>query len=169
MKEKKLIGRVYVLRPEAGKEKPYEKPELEAAMKFVDKIVGRSISQDELERIYADCDPSEVEPEMLCPFLDSGPYAVAKEESFREIDEYTVPCVLDKDLERHVAEILQSRDPTERVIDGYIVPVPRRFATEPKPEAKWFPRWLSVARMSAYEQSDGFDERKLTPIGGGDS
>jgi CRISPR-associated endonuclease/helicase Cas3 len=158
------VGRVYVLRPEPGKEKPYEKSDLEAAVRFVDRIVGRSISQGELEEIYRNCDPSEVEPEMLCPFLDSGPYAVAREESFREIDEFTVPCVLDDDLERHVAEILQSRDPAERIIDGYTIPVPRRFANEPKPEASWFPRWLSVARESAYDPIIGFDETKVMPI-----
>jgi CRISPR-associated endonuclease/helicase Cas3 len=158
------IGRVYVLRPEPGKEKPYEKPELEAAELFVNRIVGRKLSQDELELIYRECDPSVVEPEMLCPFLDSGPYAVAKEESFREIDEYTVPCVLDDDLTRHVAEILQARDLSERIIDGYIVPVPRRFADVKKSEAAWFPRWLSVARMLAYDPTIGFDETKVTPI-----
>lgn len=163
------IGRVYVLRPEPGKEKPYEKPELEVAARFVDRIVGRAISQDELDRAYQECDPGEVEPDRLCPFLDSGPYAVAKEESFREIDEFTVPCILDDDLERHVAEILQARNPSERVIDGYTIPVPRRFANEPKPEASWFPRWLSVARMSAYDKIIGFDERKLTPHKHGDN
>ena len=90
----------------------------------MDRIVGRPISQNELELIYRECDPSEVEPEMLCPFLDSGPYAVAKEESFREIDEFTVPCILDDDLERHVAEILKAHNPAERVIDGYTGPRP---------------------------------------------
>jgi CRISPR-associated endonuclease/helicase Cas3 len=164
------IGRVYVLRPEPGKEKPYEKPDLEAAVKFVGRIVGRRISQEELELIYRECDPSKVEPDRLCPFLDSGPYALAKEESFRDIDEFTVPCVLDKDLERRVKEILQSRNPADRVIDGFTVPVPRRFANEPKPEASWFPRWLSVARMSAYDPTVGFDETKLTSVkGGGDA
>lgn len=161
------IGRVYVLRPEPDKEKPYEKPDLDAAAQFVDAIVGRGISQDELEQVYEDCDPQEIEPETLCPFLDSGPYAEAKEESFREIDEYTVPCVLDDDLDRQVGDMLRSHNPADRVIDGFIVPVPRRFATESKPEDSRFPRWLSVARGSAYDSRIGFDGRKLTPAGGG--
>lgn len=167
--ESRPIGRVYVLRPEPGKEKPYEPDELEAAGRFVDRVVGRPISQEDLGRIYAECDPSRVEPELLCPFLDSGPYAEAKEESFREIDEFTVPCILDDDR-RHVAERLQDHDPSKRIIDGFIVPVPRRFAVEPKPDAAWFPRWLSVARMSAYADDVGFDESKLATIkGGGDA
>ena len=159
------IGRVYVLRPEPGKEKPYEKPELDAAERFVNSIVGRGISQDKLEQAYREFDKSEIEPDRLCPFLDSGPYALAREESFRDIDEFTVPCVLDDDLTRHVREILKQRNPANRVIDGFIVPVPRRFANEPKPEASWFPRWLSVARMSAYDPTVGFDESKLPPVG----
>jgi CRISPR-associated endonuclease/helicase Cas3 len=163
------IGRVYVLRPEPGKEKPYEKPELDAAARFVNAIVGRGISQDELERAYREFDTSEIEPDRLCPFLDSGPYALAREESFREIDEFTVPCVLDDDLTRHVGEILQQRNPAERVIDGFIVPVPRRFATGKRPEGSWFPRWLSVASMVAYNPQTGFDESKLPPVGGPNS
>lgn len=163
------IGRVYVLRPEPDKEKPYEKHELDAAVGFVNAIVGRGISQDELARIYEKYDPREIEPEKLCPFLDSGPYADAKEESFREIDEFTVPCVLDDDLRRWVGDKLKSSNPADRVIDGFIVPVPRRFATETKPEASWFPRWLSVARMSAYDELVGFEGRKLFPAEGGDA
>jgi CRISPR-associated endonuclease/helicase Cas3 len=157
------IGRVYVLRSQDGQEKPYEKFDLDAAKRFVNEITGRPISQDELEQAYRRFDPSAIEPDRLCPFLDSGPYAVGKEESFREIDEFTVPCILDDDLDRYVAEILKAHNPSERIIDGYIVPVPRRFANEPKPEASWFPRWLSVASMLAYDPILGFDETKLTP------
>jgi CRISPR-associated endonuclease/helicase Cas3 len=159
------IGRVYILRPEPGKEKPYEKPELDAAERFVDAIVGRGISQDELEWNYREFDTSEIEPDRLCPFLDSGPYALAREESFREIDEFAVPCVLDHDL-TCVGEILQQRNPADRVIDGFIVPVPRRFAIGKKPEGSWFPKWLSVASMIAYNRQTGFDESKLPPVGG---
>jgi CRISPR-associated endonuclease/helicase Cas3 len=158
------IGRVYVLRPEPGKEKPYERPELDAAERFVNAIVGRGISQDKLEEAYREFDKSEIEPDRLCPFLDSGPYALAREESFRDIDEFTVPCVLDYDLTR-VGEILQQRNPADRVIDGFIVPVPRRFATLKKPEGSWFPKWLSVASGVAYNPRTGFDETKLPPPG----
>ena len=165
MKKSKLIGRIYVLRPEQGKEKPYEKPDLDAASRFVDAIVGRVISQDDLEQAYREFDTSKIDPDRLCPFLDSGPYAVAREESFRETDEFTVPCVLDDDLARQVGEILQQRNPADRLIDGFIVPVPRRFATGKKPEGSWFPKWLSVASGVAYNPRTGFDESKLPPIG----
>ncbi len=174
MKSEGLIGRVYVIRPEPGKELPYEKEELEAAERFVDAIVGlrgpeQAISQQKLEDLYRKFDPSQEEPELLSPFLDSGPYAAAKEASFRDIEAHTVPCLLDDDLKHKVIPILQAHDPAERIIDGFVVPVPRRFATEPKPEATWFPRWLSVARMSAYDEAIGFDERKIAPGGGGDA
>ena len=69
-----------------------------------------------------------------------------------------MPCVLDDDLKRHVAEILRSRKPAERIIDGFVVHVPKRFAKKTMDEANWFPRWLSVAPMLAYDREIGFDE-----------
>src|SRR5262249_13755721 len=51
------IGQVYVIRPESGKEKPYEKKELEIASGFVDRLAGMDVSQAKLEALYRDCDP----------------------------------------------------------------------------------------------------------------
>ena len=117
------IGRVYVLEPEDGKEKPYERAELDAAKEFVRRIVGKDVSQELLEAVYKDCDPRKVEPIKLCPFLDSGPYAEAGQESFRDTDDFTVPCVRDFDREKALRAIAV-REP----IDGFVVPVPRRCA-----------------------------------------
>ncbi len=155
------IGRVYVLRPEPGKEKPYEKDELDLAGRFVDKVAGPPVTQADLDRAYRDFDPGKVEPSRLCPFLDSGPYAVGGEESFREIDEFTVACVLDSDLNAILSMLKGSHRDGKSAIDGLVVPVPRRFATEPRPDKPYFPRWLSVASQAGYEPSDGFDGRKL--------
>lgn len=159
------IGRVYVLRPEPGKEKPYEKEDLDIAERFVNKLAGRDVSQVALEEVFRECDPGEVEPEKLCPFLDSGPYAEARETSFRETDEFTVPCVLDHDLPK-VLDILGEPHPAKREpIDGFIVPVPRRFANEKRPEGSRFPRWLSVAPGACYNALTGFEDRDRRPVG----
>ncbi|HKM53521.1 MAG TPA: CRISPR-associated helicase Cas3', partial [Isosphaeraceae bacterium] len=154
------IGRVYVLRPKRGKEKPYEPEELAAAEKFVNDLVGRDVSQNELERVYEKWDPGEVEPEKLCPFLDSGPYAEAREESFRDSDEFTVPCVLDYDVRKVTSAIAGKKS-----IDGFVVPVPRHLASPPRPESG-LPRWLSVAPGYRYDKFAGFDGRPR-PEGGG--
>ena len=152
-------GRVYVLRPEPGKEKPYEKVELEAARRFVDLIQGQPISQDDLEKAYRKCDASPVESSKLCPFLDNGPYARA-DEPWRDTDEFTVPCILQQD-ERKVLEALHDRDPAMRIIDGSILPVPVWVRKEKSPSDPKFPRWLSVVSgLDCYDASIGFDERK---------
>lgn len=165
MKERNLIGRIYVIRPRPGAEKPYEEGELAEAKRFIDDLAGRAISQDDLEAAYQEFDGKKADPSRHIPFLDSGPYAAAHVETFREIDEYTVPCVLDHDLTRHVDEILKQRKAADRQIDGFLVPVPRRFATEKRPEGAHFPKWLSVAKGLAYDPRIGFDERKLIPTG----
>ena len=161
------IGRVYVLKPEAGKEKPYEKEELDAAKGFVDQVAGRDLSQLALDEAYQLCDLREIEPEKVCPFLDSGPYAEARVESFRGIDEFTTPCILDFDVPK-VLEMLHERDPAARgPIDGMVVPVPRRLAAETRPNDPRFPRWLSVTSGTRYDSSIGFDDRERNQDGGG--
>jgi CRISPR-associated endonuclease/helicase Cas3 len=156
------IGRVYILRPEPGKEKPYEKEELILAEKFVDEIAGKRVSQEKLEEVYKRCDPHEIEPLKICPFLDSGPYAEAREESFRETDEFTVPCVLDHDVPK-VLEAIADRKP----IDGFIVPVPQYLAKPPGPGATRLPRWLRIAEGNRYDRRIGFDNRPRPDSEGG--
>jgi len=157
-------GRVYVIRPEPGTEKPYEKDELEAAEKFVDSLVKEHpvASQLDLEHTYEAHDPRVVEPLKHCPFLSSGPYADGRESNFRDIDEFTVPCVLEDELP-DVVRAIQDRRP----IDGFLVPVPRRFARPPEPTPhERFPRWLSVAPPSHYSEQIGFADRPLTSAEG---
>ncbi len=115
------IGRVYVIKRRHGEEKPYEKEELDAAEEFVKKLDGEDVSQERLEAVYKSCDPLKVEPIKICPFLDSGPYAEAGQESFRDTDEFTVPCILGDDQQK-VMTAIAARKP----IDGFIVHVPRR-------------------------------------------
>lgn len=151
------IGRVYVLRRQHGKEKPYTKEELDAAERFVNRLSGRDVSQDQLEHEYRECDPGEVEPDKTCPFLISGPYADGSDESFREGDDFTVPTILDDDLRTVLEELHAS---PKRPIDGYIVPVPHWCAVDNlRPDDPRFPRWLSVARASQYDPMTGFHDR----------
>ena len=149
------VGRVYVLRPEPGKEKPYDKDELELAKRFVDRIAGRDISQAELDDIFQEIDPGKVEPSKLCPFLDSGPFAAARVESFRDTDDFTVPCILDHD-ERDVLAAIADKRP----IDGFVVPAPRYLARPVNPEVSRLPRWLWVAEGWRYDDRIGFTDRK---------
>ena len=161
--KKRPLGRVCVLKPEPGKEKPYEPWELDDAMQFVDRIKDRPVSQDDLEAAYRECDTSPIEPSMFCPFLDNGPFAEA-DESWRGGEEFTVPCVLHDDVPK-VREILHDRDPAKRIIDGYIVPVPFWIKKEKQPEDPKFPRWLSVVSGVTYRDLTGFDDRPYRQTG----
>ena len=162
MKADKLIGRVYVVRPRPGREKPYEKKDLDAAREFVDRLAGKDVSQDELEAAYRACDPSEHEPLKVCPFLDSGPFAEADQAvTFRDADDYAVQCVLEGDVPT-VLERIADREP----IDGLIVPVPRWSAKPVEPERPRFPRWLWVAQDAYYERETGFREPDRSANGG---
>jgi CRISPR-associated endonuclease/helicase Cas3 len=150
------IGTVFVIRREQGRDKPYDSVDLDAADSFVSAIVGRPVSQEELERVFQQHDNRVVEPDKLCPFLDSGAYAQAGEDSFRDIDEFTVPCVLDGGDLQNVLAALRHRTP----IDRFIVPVPHRYvANDLRPEDPRFPRWLSVARPDDYDALTGFGPR----------
>jgi CRISPR-associated endonuclease/helicase Cas3 len=149
------IGRVYVLRPEEGREKPYKTEDLKLAHKFVDELDGRDVSQADLEQLFRKHDIGGLEPVKLCPFLDSGVYADGKEDSFRDLDEFTVPCILDRD-ESRILEAIQAKRP----IDGFIVPVPRWLASEPDRDRSRLPRWLRIAEMSRYCELAGFDGRQ---------
>jgi CRISPR-associated endonuclease/helicase Cas3 len=161
---KERVGRVYVIRPEAGREKPYEPRELKAATEFVERLVGDDLkSQHDLQAAYEACDPEQVEPDKLCPFLDSGPFAEAGSETFRDIEEFTTPCVLDEDLPA-VLSALKDRQPYE----GFIVPVPKKLVRDSaRPGDSRFPRWLSVACASHYLTSTGFaDEPQREEVKG---
>ncbi len=154
-------GRVLILRPVAGKQKPYEPGELEAAEQFADALHGRTVSQDDLAREYETFDPRVVEPDKLCPFLDSGPFAQGHVESFRDIDDYAVSCVLDDDV-RAVLDALEARKP----IDAYVVPVPFYLTLPRGPGESKLPRWLHVAPASRYTRDCGFDGRERALVEG---
>ena len=152
-------GLVYVLKPEPGKEKPYEKEELDLAASFVAKVAGCDISQAELDEIYQNMDPGTIEPGKLCPFLDSGPFAAGKVESFRETDDFTVPCILNDD----VPEVLEAIA-RKRPIDGFIVPAPRYLAKSVDSEGSRLPRWLHIVDRANYGKKVGFeDQQRPTP------
>ena len=80
---------------------------------------------------------------------------MAQDESFREGDDFTVDAVLDSDID----EYLLKRNARESEADGYVVPVPRRFARE---NAK-LGRYLREAPVDQYHPDFGFlDEEKST-------
>ena len=154
--KKGRIGKVYVYFP--SDVKPYDKTEVEAGEIFVKKLLAgkKLLCQADLANYLADMQVSDPFIEGgYTEFSDAGPYAMAQDESFREGDDFTVDCVLDSDID----EYLLKRTARESNADGYIVPVPRRFARE---NAK-LGRYLREAPLAQYDPDFGFlDEEKST-------
>lgn len=114
-------GEVHYYMPED--EKPYKAEDLAGTSGFLEAIDRKTVSQSELERLLEKFGPAEVEVEKYAAFLESGPWAVAREGSLRDENEFTVQAILDGDVERYLS-LKRDRKPT----DGLVVPLPRRFA-----------------------------------------
>jgi len=148
------IGDVLAYR--AQDSKPYQKEEIDAGWAFLNKM-GRSrpISQADLAAYLRSTDiPGPVSMEEFSHFLDSGLYAMARDASFREADDYTLDAVLDEDRDRYL-EMRQRRDPRAK---GLIIPVPRRYASRDERLG----RLLRVAPASHYDPTLGFCKKEQT-------
>lgn len=115
------VGEVCFYVPEEGR--PYGPEEMTGTAGFLKAIEGVTVSQSRLQELLEEFGPKEVEVEKYAAFLESGPWAVAREESLRDENEFTFQAILDTDVERYF-HLKQESKPT----DGLVVPVPRRFA-----------------------------------------
>ncbi len=113
------IGEVYIYPP--ADNLPYKPEEIQEVRHFVSALDGKVFSQAALEVTMEKYQPGQREPERFNSFLESGSYAWSY--PYREGEEFTVPAVLDGDIEAWRSAVKQGR-PT----DGFIVPVPQRFA-----------------------------------------
>ncbi len=139
------VGEVYV--SPAQDAKPYSQVELTAARKFVAALDGKNFSQADLEGAMEQHQPAQREPERFSSFLESGSYAMSY--PYREGEDFTVPAVLDAEIEAWLTT-KKSGKPT----DGFIVPVPKRFATAHPALG----RFLKAAPTSQYHKDFGFLE-----------
>lgn len=133
--------------------RPYETDEIKKGEDFVNEMVGldRNLSQADLAGYLEHMD-------VLSPFarggytgfLDSGMYAMSRDESFREGESYTVDSVLVCD----VHEYLRLKSKGDPAAQGMIVPVPRRFAIQ----SELLGPYLREASESHYDHLLGFCE-----------
>jgi CRISPR-associated endonuclease/helicase Cas3 len=115
------VGKVYFYPPE--EDKPYSAADWKGSRSFLEALHNRTVSQKELQILLEQYGPAEIEVEKYAAFLESGPWAVSREESLRDTNDYTVNAVLDKDLLTYF-EMKKEKQAT----DGLFVPVPKRFA-----------------------------------------
>src|SRR5690606_11355782 len=145
-------GEVLVYPPEDLR--PYDRQELGGVDAFLAELAAREqVSQTDLEEALRRHGPAAVEPDRLCSFLASGPYAMGGEEDFRDIEDHTAPAVLAGD----VAAFLSARREEQ---PGFVVPVPRRFARSQSRDAR-LPSYIVVAPDEHYSPRIGFCDQPI--------
>jgi CRISPR-associated endonuclease/helicase Cas3 len=137
------LGEVYIYPP--ADNLPYKLEEIQEARPFVKALDGKVLSQVGLEAAMEKHQTVQREPERFSSFLESGSYAMSY--PYREGEEFTVPAVLDSDIEEWRSAVEQKR-PT----DGLLVPVPQRFAVSNSSLGKF----LKQAPSDHYHCAYGF-------------
>ncbi len=136
---KRPFATLYLYSPPGHK--PYEKEDLENSKAFLDSLGAGLVSQHQLATGLEIFSKSERKAADLAPFLNSGYFAIP--DSFRDTEEFAVPCVLDSDL-AEIEQLIQARKP----YDGFLVNVPHKWvkawleAGNTRPS--WLPKYLNV-------------------------
>jgi len=143
------VGRILVSDPYDIN--PYSSSDMAAAQKFLAYLDGRTVSQAGLEEAMLRFAPGVVEVDRTQGFYDSGPWASGKDETFRDIESFTVTCVLDQDVDT-VAFLLRSGQPW----DGYSLPVLKSDVDRLGWENEHLLPWLRVVPASHYDDRAGF-------------
>jgi CRISPR-associated endonuclease/helicase Cas3 len=154
-------GDVLIYKPE--EDAPYLEGQLTGVPEFLALVTGRDLSQDDLD--IAMWDESVAPPpsvgDVLCSFLESGPYAVAGEEEFRDAEEFNRPCVLPGDVDKYL-KAKPDKQP------GFVLPVPKRDAkgrNNDDPCHAKLPRQLGVSAEGRYHAAVGFCDKPLAEWG----
>jgi len=156
LQESGRVGAVFLYPPE--NEMPYDSAELESLSGFLKEISGKTVSQENLNRLLEEYGQKNVEIEKYSAFLENGLWAVGREESLRDATNFTVQAILESDIPRFF-ELRNQKKP----VDGLILPVPSRFARK-HPRLGSFPM---IAPTSHYHPDSGFWDSPLPEIIGG--
>jgi CRISPR-associated endonuclease/helicase Cas3 len=140
---------------------PYSKDDLEIATKFLAELSQQSISQYQLAEALENHSKPERDADGSARFLDSGYYATPG--SFRDTDEFSVPCILDTDLEV-VKAILKSKETYKK--EPFMISVPRKWANWETEHHSWLPKYIGVAEtVGHYDNPErGFVTKPLEEV-----
>jgi CRISPR-associated endonuclease/helicase Cas3 len=156
-------GEVLVYPPE--NEKPYDRESLGGLEAFLSELASDSeilnVSQSRLEAALLRHGPKLGRADRWCSFLESGPYAQGGDETFRAIEEFSVPAVLSSE----VGEFLR-RQAASELTAGLVLPVPRRWGQAGREVDPRLPGFLHVAPDSHYDPQTGFWGVPHSPAGG---
>jgi len=142
------LGQVFIYPP--PNKLPYGDKCMEETTNFVDAIHNRAIDQNSLQQLLEQ-QSSDVEVEKYSGFIECGPFAVAHEESLRDINETTVQAILSSDVDVFL-QMRKERTPT----DGLIVPAPLAVAdTDSR-----LGQYPQVVDSALYSAEVGLERRK---------
>lgn len=137
--------------------KPYDADALTGVEAFLNELSARdALSQSDLEMELNRAPLPRNKGDKASNFLESGPYACGDEDDFRDIDEFTVNAVLDRNVKEFLM-LQREKKPT----DGLLVPVPRWLGKIRDPR---LPAYLAVADAGHYHAAIGFCDESM--IGG---
>lgn len=142
-------GEVYVYKP--ARECVYSKQDLQGLAGFLGTLTAKSaVSQTDLEQAMEKFGAKTADAPRLNSFLASGAYAVAGEDSFRDIEAFNLPAVLDSEVDSFLSS--RGRQP------GFIVPVPKKL--KPQKDAR-LPSYLFVGSKQNYDGLTGYWDNPL--------
>ena len=157
-----FLAMLHIYKP--PKDLPYKPEEVKKVQEFLDDLGKEGISQKQLSEALEKFANEEPKADGLSRFLDSGYFATMG--SFRDTDEYAVPCILDRDLDE-VKRLIESK-PRKQPYDGFIINVPHtgvkvKQFDENKPS--WLPKYLGVAQWEGnYDMRSGFSTKNLEEV-----
>src|SRR5262249_29371063 len=130
-------GEVLVYTPDAPE--PYDRASLTGLKEFLDLLCGLdSVSQADLEKALQEAPSAPPLGDPLCSFLNSGPYAVAGEDDFRDIEEFSRPAILRGEVRRFLSA-------DKALQPGFVVPVPHWLTQPPQGQYGELPAHLRLA------------------------
>jgi CRISPR-associated endonuclease/helicase Cas3 len=139
---------------------PYKQEELNNARKFLNNLGNGEISQKRLADAMEKYTSEERNADGSSPFLDSGYFATMG--SFRDTDEYAVPCILDRDLDE-VKQLMEFKP--KKPYDGFIINVPHNAVNPPDKKPSWLPKYLRLAQWEGnYDERSGFSIKNLEEV-----
>lgn len=157
-------GEVVIYKPEHML--PYSKQDMGGAGQVIDAMVhAGAVSQDRLAELLEGVSPA-VELPRACRFTESGVWAAAGEEQFRDADDIGRPALLADDLD----EYARLRDPRRRGgdppwrADGLVMNVPKKLTQEH--ERPDLPPWLRLASGGVYRPALGYCGGEAPGAGG---
>jgi CRISPR-associated endonuclease/helicase Cas3 len=154
-------AKIYTYFPPARSIKPYTKEELELAKQFLAELSHQPVSQYQLAEALERHSQSERDADGSARFLDSGYYAIPG--TFRDTDDFSIPCILDTDLDT-VKAILKSKETYKK--EPFIISVPKTWANQNTEHHSWLPKYLGVAKaVGHYDNPErGFVTKPLEEV-----